>query len=457
MGVNQGLALITLMKLYDVYQDSYFIKKAIAISEYLSTYMIDLRYGLVSSFYDDDSEFISNYRNFADNLLITWGLDRLIEVMQKSGDYTELAINFQQKRRDYIFRDLDTFVLENQFIGSYRVDDFQSSPIFNVYDNLMAAFIITQTDNFDYMLPVLYKMYDFIKANVSSEKGGIYTIFNKGYHDNLITLKNTALFINVALKLYQLTDNETYLNDAKKSMDYLDYFTDIAKTGGYVEALIDDKPIQQSKSLFSHAILLLAFTNLANLEIEGADLLLLGISKTIFDFFAATGKGYFFSSITKNGEPASESVMGYDNLMILYALTELPILSRVNFNSKVEFSDLAKIDVKLRIPVGITSNVTVSVNDKQVASKLVKGTGNNQIIAFEVTPPRPNSNLLDVPLLIQIDTIGLKTDQISSYFTVVKDTGIILSTEVVTLFSVMLIIVFVLFLKNIGTNYIPRV
>ncbi len=218
--INQGLAMVTLLRLYDLFDSDVFLQRALALSDIIGTYFIDLRYDLVASYYNVETDVISNYRNLIDNLFVAWGLKQLDNALNNSYLIEKQA---QSDRIAYISRSLNTFDYGSQFLDSYRVDLGSSKPVFfRTYSNLMAAYIISlEKDLFSGLYNTVFDVYNFIKANLTSSKGGVYTLYKGGFHDNIITTKNTALFISLAMNLYDITGDIQYFEDAKKSMSYI--------------------------------------------------------------------------------------------------------------------------------------------------------------------------------------------------------------------------------------------
>ncbi|MCY3414777.1 MAG: AGE family epimerase/isomerase [Candidatus Heimdallarchaeota archaeon] len=479
LGINQGMALVTFIKLFDLYQEQKFIDAALKISDFVPSYLVDQRYGLVSSYYDAGEDQMSIYRNFADNLLMIWGLKELanrlnysdsIEFNTNLGETRNTEVLEQVNRITYLEKDLDSFVLTDRFIGSYRIDNPSVPSMFNTFDNLFASYLITQTDEFSSILPTVENVFSFVKDNVRTSKGGVLSIYKSGYTDKTVSLRNTALFAILGLNLYQLTGTQSYLDTAIATMDYINtYFIDIGLTGGYLEALEDEKPIQQSKSLFSHAILLQVLVKLANLGNKDAKTQLLALSKTItqhfkYQYYSDTDyydqvtevRSIFYSSINRDGKPTSSSITIFDNLIMLYALADMPLLTNVEMFSEVDFSDRVKLSLSVMIPDDINSKIKVYFDDELVETKEMVGDGSVQHLTLELTPPRPDSDYEQVQLRVEIETEDLVTDVIESEFKVRKDTGIVLSAEVITILSVILIVVFVYFLKNISVQFVPE-
>ncbi len=89
--------------------------------------------------------------------------------------------------------------------------------------------------------------------------------------------------------------------------------------------MVDDKPIQQSKSLFSHALMLMNLLRMVSLGISDYQIELLTIWKTVYTYFKIQGAPLFYSTITRQGTSASNSINIFDNLMLIFAMTYVSI------------------------------------------------------------------------------------------------------------------------------------
>ncbi|MCE7735206.1 MAG: hypothetical protein GPJ54_10035 [Candidatus Heimdallarchaeota archaeon] len=447
-GIDQALAMLSAVNLYDIYGTIDYLNKALAISDFASTFLTDPSEILVASFYEDGNDFVSNQRNMEDNLMLMWGFTELSKRLNDT-----LLIQKQDNRAEFLAKDIHNFIDGDLFLPSFRVDNKISANIFNAYHNLFSAYIITEDPvRFADLLPNAINVFEFVKANMTSENGGIHTIYARGFHDNLVSLKNTAIYSLLALKLFEITGTQQYFDDATAAIDYiLAYCLDIGLTGGYFEIFIDDKPIQKSKSLSSHAFLLLAFQKLVALGNESARIDLLSLWQTIMAYFR-TGK-IFESTISRDGTQGSNHIATFDNLLLIYALSQMPLISRIDFLSEIEFSDTAVVNITYSASENTEFNLTLyfwkGSEDPQKISQIITGTGSLETISLEFTPVRPDSDVVDNEMLVVLRSETIITDFVQSAFLVIKDTGLVLSTQTVTLFSVLLIIVFVYFLRSL--------
>ncbi len=448
-GFDQGLALITLMKLYDVFDDRQFLNLAEKLSHFIGTNLYDLRYNLVATYYDVEKTFISNYRNAVDNILIAWGLNLLSSRIDKNDS---LNVDLQKDRYEKIKNYLNLFISSDKLIYSFRVDAPTQPIVFNAFNNLITAFILSQSDVaiFSEIDPIIIKIFDFVDQNMTNEEGGVYSLFFKGYHDSIVTLRNTALYANLALNLYSKTEEKKYLTISNQSLNYIQrYFSDIGITRGYIEALENGLPKQQSKSLFSHALVLLGWLKLVNSGVKYAELEALSTWTTISNHFKVKNYPYYYSTIDRSGSPGSQIIRTSDNLMMLYALSHMPLISKVEFLSKVNYGDKAIFNVTTQLPEGFTTDININFDDKTVETLKISGEKKKQSIIFDLKPPKPKENSRDVDLLISLKTELLVNDYVISNFKVKLDPGLNLSIELVTIFSILLIVVFVLFLNKI--------
>lgn len=447
-GIDQALAMLSAVNLYDIYGTIDYLNKALAISDFASTFLTDPSEILVASFYEDSNDFVSNLRNMEDNLMLMWGFTELSKRLNDT-----LLIQKQDNRAEFLAKDIHNFIDGDLFLPTFRVDNILSSNIFNAYHNLFSAYIITEDPvRFASLLPNAINVFEFVKANMTSENGGIHTIYTMGFHDTIVSLKNTAIYSLLGLKLFEITGSQQYFDDATVAIDYiLTYCLDIGLTGGYFELFVDDKPIQKSKSLSSHAFLLLAFQKLVALGNESARIDLLALWQTIMTYFRKDK--IFDSTISRDGSGGSSQIATFDNLLLIYALSQMPLISRIDFLSEIEFSDTAVVNITYSATENTDFNLTLYYwkgnEDPQKISQIITGTGSLETISLEFTPVRPESDVVENEILVVIRSETIITDYVQSDFLVIKDTGLVLSTQTVTLFSVLLIIVFVYFLRSL--------
>ncbi len=448
--INQGFTIVNLMRYYDMYNTNEFLQDALSISDNIGTYFIDLRYNLAASYYRSDINLMSNYRYFTDNLLISWGLQELSESLDSTA---LLDISAQEDRLEFIDTDLPLFDNETNFREFLRIDlDTLPSTTFKTFPNLFASYIILMSGKNPNFHPTIKYAYDFIKENMTNPEGGVFTLHNNGLTDTIVTLSNTILFVNVGLQLYKLTGDPSYRIDAEKSLNYIQtYAKDVSITKGYVEALEDNVPLQQSKSLFSHALVILAFLEFASLGVEDVKIDLLATWETINRFFRVTDEnGLFRSTITRQGQSTDSSIKTIDNLMMLFALSQLPNIISVEYDYTVKFSDKFIMNVTAIIPEGYNSTFNVYFNADSASNMSVLGTGELQTYSFELDPPRPNDDSQEFYLNIDLSSENVTTDYSQSLFEVINTTGINLSIQLISLLSVILIVVFVLFVNRVN-------
>jgi hypothetical protein len=320
----------------------------------------------------------------------------------------------------------------------------------------LASYIITQSGSkiFEELNYIPELVFDFINENVSSSLGGIYSIYFKGFHDDIITLRNTALFSNLAINLYQEKGEQKYLDAAIKSMKFIQtYFTDVGIAGGYIEALRENEPVQISKSLFSHAFVMLAWIKMVNLNQDFAKIELLSTWYTIDNFFKKGDLPYYHSTLETTGQPASNNINTLDNLVMIFALSYMPIISKVEHDNSVEFSDLFQTNITLQVPEGINTTITVSFDGEEIDKFSVLGTGELEIFPREYSLPKPSTNIDTVIMRVNISTGGIETDKLTTAFFVINDPGINLSIQFVTIFSGLMIMAFVILFNRVFKNY----
>ena len=230
-------------------------------------------------------------------------------------------------------------------------------------------------------------------------------------------------------------------------MEYIQSeFFDIGLTGGYFESLVDGAPIQQSKSLFSHALLLQLLLKLANFGISSARIYLISLWRTISQYFRET---YFFlTTLNRGGKSASSAINTIDNVMMLYSMSSLPLIATLNYTKNIEFKDQVEINMGLQVPNNIGSTVIISVNGKEIDRFDVLGSKNRISKTITLDPIRPSNNNEEFKYEIQLLTQGVFTDSIQIEVDVSLNPGVDLSLGVITVFSIITIVIFVLFVKR---------
>ncbi|MFV2015946.1 MAG: hypothetical protein ACC656_10980, partial [Candidatus Heimdallarchaeota archaeon] len=263
--IDQAFGMITFIQLYDVFQNQEFLDRAKSLADVVYTNFQDPRFELISNYYDSSQKILSNNRFAIDNFLIAWALDDLVSRVNQTD---LLLVRDYTTRAESIANKLENFVNEDFFVESYRVDNPILSSKFNAYNNLMLSYIILESGSelFEPFADQAIKIFNFINSNLRSDDGGVYSLYSNGFRDDIITLRNTALYANVGFELYSISQNTTYLDEAKQSLEFIkENFADLGVTRGYFETLSGGKLVQLSKSLFSHSLLLLAFLKSANL------------------------------------------------------------------------------------------------------------------------------------------------------------------------------------------------
>lgn len=445
--INQGFAIANLMRFYDMYSSEQFITDAKKISDAIGTYLIDLRYDLAAAYYSTATNEMSNYRYFTDNLLISWGLKNLAENLDPED---QIANQTQYDRLAYIDRGLSLFDTGSGFREFLRVDqDIPVTPVVKAYPSLLAMYLLLVNHQLAVFQTSLLKQYEFIRENMTTTEGGVVTIFKNGYTDDIVSVTNTMLFVNVALQLYKQTQNTQYLSDAEKAFNYVQtYAKDVSITRGYIETLQNNLPLQQSKSLFSHALIILAMLEFAaqgkNLQID-----LLITWRAIMSYFRTNG-GLFYSTISRAGV-GSGSVKIFDNLMMLHALSEMPNIVMVDNYGEVQFSDKFTMNVTAFIPKNYETTLEIYFDADKVLSKKVIGTGEITSYHLELATPRPKDVDASYSIYINLKSEDIITDQAISETKVINRTGINLSLQAISLLSIVLIVVFVLFINKVNT------
>jgi hypothetical protein len=453
-GFDQGLALVTLIKLYDIYGDPKFLDYAVLVSDFVFTMLHDPRFALIGSFYDESRLFLSNYRNVVDNLFLTWGLNSLADRIPNE---QQLLKKDFSDRANKIANQLDMFVDTDQFIESVRIDSPSGVLQFKTYHNLLSSFIILESENdqLSTYIPKVQEIFDFVTENLRGENGEIYTLFYSGFVDNLVLLKNMALYINVGLQLAEILNDDNYLNIIQPTIEYIrNNFADLGVTRGYFEAIKDGSVIQEAKSLFSHALLLISFLKLSNIGDETAYLDSIRIWDTIEKYFKIANQPRYFSTINRAGVQASPTIKMNDNLMILFALSRMPIISSVSFASIVDFRNLAVFNVTHQIPNLMQASISLFFGQQEI--KIVNITGTGELTSTEIvtTLQRPNRHLEEQMFSIVLTTSNIRTDSLVNVFRIAAQTGIEFQPSQILLFAAVVLIIFVVAinrLNKIGT------
>ena len=118
-GIDQALAMLSAVNLYDIYGNKEYLNQALAISDFASTFLTDPSEILVASFYEENIDFISNLRNMEDNLMLMWGFTELSKRLNDT-----LLIEKQDNRAEFLAKDIDNFIDGNLFLPSFRVDNY---------------------------------------------------------------------------------------------------------------------------------------------------------------------------------------------------------------------------------------------------------------------------------------------------------------------------------------------
>jgi hypothetical protein len=181
---------------------------------------------------------------------------------------------------------------------------------------------------------------------------------------------------------------------------------------------------------------------------------LMALWDTINRYFKRSSDQFYYSTINRNGGSASNTISIQDNLMLLLALTFLPLLVDAQHFSEIEYRDKAEFQVALSIPENLESSLVVKYHtednqEHQSRTIAIEGKSGIQNLDFEITPFKPQSDTETIHYEIQLVTLNLTTDVITGQFDVFLESGIDLSFEVITLFSVIAIATFVLFINRV--------
>ncbi|MCE7736939.1 MAG: hypothetical protein GPJ54_18790 [Candidatus Heimdallarchaeota archaeon] len=449
--IDQALGMITFVQLYDVFQNQAFLDRAKSLADVVYTNFQDPRFELISNYYDSSQKILGNYRFAIDNFLIAWALDDLVSRVNQTD---LLLVRDYTTRAESIANELENFVNEDFFIESYRVDNPILSSKFNAYNNLMLSFIVLESESelFQPFKDQVADIFNFINSNLSSDDGGIYSLYSNGFHDDIITLRNTALFALVGFELYSITQDTNYLNMARRSLNFIkDNFADLGVTRGYFETMAGGKLVQLSKSLFSHSLLLLAFLKSANLGDFDSKLDLRSMWEIINNYFRSDIQNeLFYSTIDRSGNPASLQSRSLDNLLMIFTLSRLSTISNIKFNEEVDFRDKATFRISHIIPKNVTSTLTLKFDGEIKKSVNITGTGELITTEFSVNLERPNSDSKNQFFSVQLSTLNLVFDSASGSFKIKAKVGIELSASAITLFSAVLIIFLVLLVNELS-------
>lgn len=446
-GLDQGLALVTLIQLFDVYNDTTFLFYAQNVADYIFTLLLDPRYDLIANYYSEDSGTLSNYRNVVDNFLISWGLHALADRIPES---QALLKNDYQNRAEKVSENLGLVVSDDQFIEKLRIDAPTSPLQFKTYHNLMTAFIILESDNTEITeyTEKAKEIYDFITDNLVGANGEVFTLYYNGFVDDLTILKNQALYINVGLQLAEIY-GENYQTNVMDTVDYVrTNFADLGITRGYFDALRDGGVIQESKSLSSHALLLIAFLKLADTQDIQAELDIIRIWDTIEKHFKSDSI-YYYSTIDRSGNLASPTIYMVDNMLLLFALSRMPIIRQVDYAYQVDFRDQALFNVTHSIPTGVPATFLLSVEDEVALQTTIIGTGEVTTTTLLIDLERPSQDFDVIEFSLELISANITTDSLDGTFTVVADTGIEFEPSQILLFTGITLTIFVITINRL--------
>lgn len=455
--LDQAFGIITFLQLYDIFGDTEFLDRAKLLADIIYTNFQDPRFQLIANYYDSDTKIVSNYRNAIDNFLIAWAFDDLVDRVDQTDS---VLVRDLKTRAESIAFNLENFLNGDFFVESFRVDNPALSAKFNVYVNLMLSFIILESasDLFNPYSDTVIKIFDLINSSITSPEGGVYSLYIDGYRDDIITLRNTALFSTLGYQLFSKTNNTAYKQTAEKSLDFIRLnFADLGVTRGYFETLEAGKLVQLSKSLFSHSLLLLTFLKSATLGNLNSQLDLRSMWEMINEYFRSKNTNeLFYSTIDRSGRPASQKSRSLDNLLMIFTLSRLSTIANVGFDSKVDFRDKAEFHITHIIPDKVTSTLTIKFEDEVVASVNVTGDGKISTSELKVGLDRPKSDEKTQPFSIELLTLNLAFDLASGSFVIQAKVGIELSPSAITLYSAVLIIFLVLLINELSKTKINK-